>query len=111
MDADADVDVDVDVVVDATFCYLRTSCACLHTVPPFVINTVQVRVPYKTLIEQYAMDFFSAPVPCKMGESINTLEKRSSATTYANEKKKANEKKANAEKKADTSLVLSTSSA
>ena len=33
-----------------------------------------MRVPYKKLVEDYAKEFFSKPVLCTMGESINTLD-------------------------------------
>ena len=44
-----------------------------------LVNTVQVRavrVPYQTLIEEYADKFFSNPVLCTMGEEIGKLKGR-----------------------------------
>ena len=44
-----------------------------------LVNTVQVhavRVPYKTLIEDYADKFFSDPVLCTMAENIDSLKGR-----------------------------------
>ena len=35
-----------------------------------------VRVPYQTLIEEYADKFFSPPVPCTIGEKIDKLKLR-----------------------------------
>ena len=40
-------------------------------------NTIQVRVPYKKLVEDYAKEFFSKPVLCTMGEGIDELANRS----------------------------------
>ena len=50
---------------------------CLSFV--LLVNTVQVRavrVPYQTLIEEYADKFFSDPVLCTMGEEIGKLKGR-----------------------------------
>ena len=42
--------------------------ACLHTkARSFVTNTVQVRRPYKDLIESYAKVFNSQSLPCSKG--------------------------------------------
>ena len=38
--------------------------------------TMQVRVPYKKLIEEYAEKLLPDPIQCEMGESIEALEGR-----------------------------------
>ena len=55
---------------------LRDRLRAYHLVLLPIINTVQVRVPYQTLIETYANEFFSAPILCTMGEKISTLKGR-----------------------------------
>ena len=50
---------------------------------PYIINTVQVRTPYKKLVETYAEEFFSKAILCEMDESIDTLERND---TFAIEK-------------------------
>ena len=45
-----------------------------HSVPPFV--TIQLRVPYKKLIKEYAEKLLPEPIQCEMGESIEALEGR-----------------------------------
>ena len=54
-----------------------------HSAPRFIINTVQVRTPYKTLVETYAKEFFSKSILCEMDEDIDTLERND---TFAIEK-------------------------
>ena len=54
-----------------------------HSAPPYIINTVQVRTPYKKLVETYAEEFFSKSILCKMDEDIDTLERND---TFAIEK-------------------------
>ena len=54
-----------------------------HSAPPYIINTVQVRTPYKKLVETYAEEFFSKAILCKMDEDIGTLERND---TFAIEK-------------------------
>ena len=50
---------------------------------PYIINTVQVRTPYKKLVETYAEEFFSKAILCKMDENIDSLERND---TFAIEK-------------------------
>ena len=38
--------------------------------------TMQVRVPYKKLIKEYAEKLLPDPIQCEMGESIEALEGR-----------------------------------
>ena len=54
-----------------------------HSAPPYIINTVQVRTPYKKLVETYAEEFFSKAILCKMDENIDSLERND---TFAIEK-------------------------
>ena len=44
---------------------------------------MQMRVPYKKLIEEFAANFFSRAVMCTMTENIKTLDRNN---TYAKEK-------------------------
>ena len=70
----------------------------------------QVRVPYKTLIETYAKEFFSRAVLCKMGKGINELAAIDMSDQEAD--KEADKKKKEADKKkkeADEKMKQSTS--
>ena len=77
-----------------------------------LVNTVQVhavRVPYKTLIEDYADKFFSDPVLCTMAENIDSLKGRDEHAmekdVFQDPKYREHVKKLNKEKRA-ASLAL-----
>ena len=57
---------------------------------------VQVRVPYKKLIEDYAKQFFSEAMQCKTGDEIDVRFASASIVRGHNERC-ANEEKKNAE--------------
>eukprot|EP00964_Phaeocystis_antarctica_P058985 scaffold35009_cov51-Phaeocystis_antarctica.AAC.1 len=77
-----------------------------HSFPPFVTNTVmQMRVPYKKLIKEFADSFFSDPVLCTMAESIETLDRNDKYAkekdVFQNKKYREHLKEANDKKEAD----------
>ena len=83
-----------------------------------LVNTVQVhavRVPYKTLIEDYADKFFSDPVLCTMAENIDSLKGRDEHAmekdVFQNSKYREHVKKLNKKKRAASLAAAPTAAA